>query len=110
MFYSAVITFGASAIAVNDPSAGITTLPAGSLGWRVLIEPLRGKGAAAYVGGSDVTNTGTGPAIQELSAPAAGVPLDRFDLQTQTDRGVDPSAIFVHGTSGQKCKATMWNV
>jgi hypothetical protein len=111
MFYDAIITFGVTnPISITDAALGILTLPANSLVWKIFIEPLRANTHAAWVGGSNVTKNGTGVAVQELAAPAAGVPLDRFDLVTNNDRGVDPSAYYVHGTHLEQVKVMVWTV
>jgi len=109
MVYSAVITLGASAIRITDAVNGITTLPAGAFAWRLEIEPLRGNTHASYAGLSDCTNSGTGAAIQELAAPAAATPLDRFIVTASgAERYFDPGDYYVHGTSAEKVKATVW--
>jgi len=110
MIYSGTITLGSNAIAITDATNGVA-LPAGAMARRILIEPLRGNANAAYVGLSTVTNNGTGVAIQELAAPAAGVVLDRFDDRAGGgSHNIDPSPLFVHGTSGQKLKVTIWTI
>ena len=107
MTYSALITFGSNAIQLTDATNGVTNWPKGALARRVMVEPLRGNGAAAYFGLSDVTNNGTGASIQELAAPATGVPLDRFNDPVSGMYLVDPSVFWVHGTSNQKVKVTL---
>lgn len=111
MTYSGIITFGASAIQITDPVNGVTTFPPGSsqMARRIVIEPLRGNTHAAYVGLANVTNTGTGAAIQELAVPPAStVPLDRFlDVASGSDHNIDPTVYYVHGTTGEKVKVTL---
>ena len=107
MVYSAIITFGSAAIQLTDATNGVTDWPAHALARRVLIEPLRGNGAAAYVGLANVSNNGTGVSIQELAAPVTGVPLDRFNDPVSGAYLVDPAVFWVHGTSGQKVKVTL---
>ena len=109
--YSGIITFGASPIQLTDPVNGVVGYPLGSMARRVFVEPLRGNTAAAYVGLSNVTNTGTGPAIQELAAPATNTTLDRYsDQAVGGSHNIDPSQFWVHGTSGQKVKATIFTI
>jgi hypothetical protein len=109
--YSGMITFGASPIQLIDPVNGVVGYPLGQMARRVFAQPLRGNTAAAYVGLSNVTNTGTGPAIQELAAPATNTTLDRYDDRAGGgSHNIDPSQFWVHGTSGQKVKVTIFTI
>jgi len=109
--YSAIITLGSNAIQITDGTNGVTTWPAGSMARRILVEPLRGNTHNAYVGLSNVTNSGTGAAIQELSIPAAGIALDRYDDRAGGgSHNIDPTQYYVHGTSTEKVKVTIWTI
>ena len=109
--YNALITLAASAIQITDASSGVTTWPSGAMARRIFIEPLRGNSHAAYVGRSDVTNNGTGVAIQEVAAPVANVALDRYDDRAGgSDHNLDPTGLYVHGTSGEKLKVTLESI
>jgi hypothetical protein len=108
--YSGIATFAGSAIqitsVVTEPNG--QSFPPGAAAKRILIEPLRANTHQAYVGLSNVTNNGTGVAIQELSIPAAGVALDRFDLRSPgTYHNYDPSIFYVHGFTTEKVKITI---
>src|SRR2546421_839405 len=82
-----------------------------SLVQRILIEPLRTNTHAAYVGLSNVTNDGTGTGvIRELAQPpAATVILDSFEMADWYGvNTIDPTTIWVHGTTGEKLKASYY--
>jgi hypothetical protein len=109
MIYSAVITLGANAIQITGAS-GVTTWPTGALARRIFIEPLRGNTHAAWVGDLNVSKNGTGASISEIAAPLSNVPLDRWNHIVPGDmRSVDPTVFWVHGTSGEKLKVSIWS-
>ena len=112
MVYTALITFGASAVQLTDPTNGITTLPKNAICRRVMVEPLRANTHPSYVGTSAVTNDASGTGvIQELATPpAATVALDRFEDVARGDHNIDPGIYYVHGTTSEKCKATVWTI
>lgn len=104
MIFVGVITFGASPIQIIDPVNGVQ-VPSGLRYRRLFIQQARSNKAACYVGLSNVTNDGSGiGVIKDLadaaggSATAAVAILDTF----QDDGNVEPSLIYVHGTSGDK--------
>jgi hypothetical protein len=114
MVYTAVITFGASAIQLTDNTNGVAAWPEGSMCRRILIEPVRANMHAAYVGLSDVTNDGSGAGvIQELAVPSstASTALDRFiDAASGSHHNIDPSMFWVHGYAGEKVKASLFTI
>jgi hypothetical protein len=109
--YSGIITFGTSPIQLTDPANGVVGYPLGQMARRVFAEPLRGNTATSYIGLSNVTNTGSGPAIQELAAPVTNSPLDRYDDRAGGgSHNIDPSQFWVNGTSRQKVKVTIFTI
>jgi hypothetical protein len=101
-----IITFGSVAVQFPVPN----DLPLVHL---VIAEPLRTNGAVCYVGGSNVTNDGSGTGvIRELAQPGASTAfVDQFAYQPSTDGNrVDPTIFWAHGTSGQKLKLTYLKV
>jgi hypothetical protein len=103
---TAIITFGS--LAVQFPAPG--DLP---LVHTVLAEPLRTNAHVSYVGGSNVTNDGSGTGVsRELAQPgAATVPVDQFSYQPSTDGNrVDPTIFYAHGTTGEKLLLTYLKV
>jgi len=114
--FSGILTFAASPIAITGASGviseemGSETWPSGARAWRLFAQPMRANTHQCWIGHSDVTNNGTGPSISELLAPQAAAPLDNFQLNTAgSDRNFDPSIFFVHGTSGEKIRVTLWS-
>jgi hypothetical protein len=110
MTYYGIVTFGGSAIQITSVAQDNNgnAYPTGAMARRVMVEPLRANTHAAYVGLSNVTNNGTGIAIQELAVPASGSPLDRFlDTAAGSSHNIDPSIYYVHGFSGEKVKVTI---
>lgn len=111
-YYTAVITFGATAIQITDSSAGVTSWPGGQMFAReILIEPLRTNAAIMSVGNSSVTIDGSGTGvISELAVPST-TPLDRFEISARgSDHNIDPREFYVRGTSTQKCKVTIFTL
>lgn len=78
--------------------------------FRVEIEPLRTNSHICSVGTSAVTIDGTGTGvIRELAQPgAATVILDRYVLDDQYGHRIDPTQLYVRGTSAEKAKLTYY--
>ncbi len=58
-----------------------------------------------------MTNDGSGVGvIKELATPpAATVPLDRYDfVDWNGSNAIDPTQYYIHGTTGEKLKATYY--
>ncbi len=101
---TSVITFAAAA---KQAFPGVTNVR------KVRISPLRSNLHVMYVGDSTVTNDGSGTGvIEELAQPpAATVPVDVFeDRASGGHNTVDAAGYYVHGTTGEKCKACYWTI
>lgn len=111
-YYTAVITFGATAIKITDPSSGVTSWPGGQMFVReIIIEPLRTNAAIMSVGNANVTIDGSGTGvIRELAVPST-IQLDFFNIRARGDsHNIDPNEYYVRGTATQKCKVTLFTL
>ncbi len=98
-----VLTFGAQPVPLASVFPGACR--------RVEVEPLRSNSNPAWVGTSAMNGDGATGVIQELAAPAAGVPLDRFvDHAAGDAHNVDVTPYCVHGAAGEGCRATFWTI
>lgn len=114
MIFSGIATFGSNAVqaitAITDPNGNAWPTAGTNYGaYYWYIQPLRGNGAACWIGFSNVTNNGTGASMAELAAPVSNVALDHFEWHAESTRSEDPSILYVHGTSGQKVRITLWS-
>lgn len=96
-------------------AAGAQQLPAPSgfaLVARVFVEPLRSNAHASFFGISTVTADGSGTGvIAELAQPGAAATalLNNYEISDYANANtIDPTQFWVHGTTGEKIKASYY--
>jgi hypothetical protein len=99
-----LVTLAGSAVALPAPADFMLVR-------RIYIEPLRSNTHPAYIGTSAVTNdaSGTGVIKEMATPPAATVAKDSFTFEDPSGNNtMDPTKIYVHGTSSEKVCVTYW--